>query len=108
MNTNRWTEVNRCDPFFASAPHEWSLPITAPIGMKASNLYVRWQQQEYITCVQCGFGFAAHGGGLRMEWHYKLPTPDGWVYPTAINDMSRPGWEVVYDHGGNPFRPQAA
>jgi hypothetical protein len=100
-------EPDLSNPFFKSAPREWSLPITTPEPSWPSDKMTRWQQQEYIKCVQCGLGFAAHGGGLHVVWHYKLPTPNGWVYPSAINDIAVPGWKVVYDHNGNPFRPKA-
>lgn len=86
------------DDMFTGAPKEWRLPITE----KGKLSLTYWRQQEYVTCMQAGFGFAGHSKGAHSIWHYKLPTPDGWVYITV--DPLEPLVQS-YDDPRNPFKP---
>lgn len=88
------------DEIFEMAPDEWVLPITPP---HPSGRQIYWQQQEYVTCMQCGFSFAAHNGRYGLRWHYKLPTPKGWVYLT-YDPLHR---TTVKNDETNPFLPKA-
>jgi hypothetical protein len=90
---------------FDSAPEAWTLPITE----RGERPLSQWQQHEYVTCMNCGFSFAAHGerGSIAILWHYKLPTPSGWVYPT-IRLMGGAIESREESHPTNPFRRGAA
>lgn len=87
------------EEFFKDAPADWSLPITE----RGDDSRTIWGQREYVQCMNNGFSFARHGYGQTGEkWHYKLPTPGGWVHYTVVNPG--PGQEVLRDDAGNPFK----
>lgn len=86
----------------AGAPEFWTLPVTSESG--PPSLWI-WQQQEYVTCMKCGFGFAvgrAERSSIAVLWHYALRVPAGIIYPTV--EMYYDGAHgVTFDQPSNPF-----